>query len=154
MKKVLLAVDESKGSLRAAETLLKLFPCVKPETVILLHVRRIEGWSLMDDVLLSESEIKTLNEALQGTEYQDMLNAKSDRVIAHFTSYLKDNGITGIKIVIKQGRPAEEILVTAREEGAELLILGSRSKRSHGFLMGSVSREVANIADIPVLIAK
>lgn len=154
MKKVLLAVDESKGSLRAAETMVRLFPCVKPEVVIVLYVGRMEGWSLMDEVLLSESEIKTLKESLEGTEHQKALDLTAKKVMDYYTSYLRDNGIPGLKPLVRLGHPAEEILRAANEEGAELIVLGSRGKRLHTLFMGSVSREVANSAEVPVLIAK
>jgi hypothetical protein len=35
-----------------------------------------------------------------------------------------------------------------------MIIIGSRGRRTHGFLMGSVSREIANSCEIPVLIAR
>ena len=37
MKKVLLAVDETKGSKAALNTFLDLFSCMRPDTVILLN---------------------------------------------------------------------------------------------------------------------
>ena len=49
MKKVLIAVDESRGSQATVDTFINLFSCVRPETVILLYVEKIEGRSLMDD---------------------------------------------------------------------------------------------------------
>lgn len=154
MKKILIAVDETKGSIKAAETLVKLFPCVRPETVVLLFVEKMEGKSLMDDVLLSGSEIEALKEALKGTEYQEMLDEKARRVMDHYKKRLEEGGITGIKPLIREGHPAEEILTTAKEEEVEMIIVGSRGKRLHNLLMGSVGGEVANRADIPVLIAK
>ena len=60
----------------------------------------------------------------------------------------------GVKTIIKEGHPADEILKTAKEEDAEMIVIGSRGKRMHTLLMGSVSREVANTAEIPVLLIK
>ena len=60
----------------------------------------------------------------------------------------------GIKTVIRKGHPAEEILATAKEEGVDMIIIGSRGKRTTHLFMGSVSREVANNAEIPVLLVK
>ena len=45
MKKVLIAVDESRGSQATVDTFINLFSCVRPETVILLYVEKIEGRS-------------------------------------------------------------------------------------------------------------
>jgi nucleotide-binding universal stress UspA family protein len=62
--------------------------------------------------------------------------------------------LTGIKTIIKSGHPADEILNAAREENAELIVLGSRGKRTSHMFMGSISREVANRSEIPVLLVK
>lgn len=154
MKNILVAVDDTKGSLPVIETMISLFPCVKPETVILLHVQKIEGHSLMDDMLLSESEVETLKESLKGTEHQDALDKKAAKVVDYFRKRLEEAGITGIKPVIRGGHPAEEILSVAKEEGVNMIMVGSRGRRLHNLFMGSVSREVANNADVPVLVAR
>ena len=49
---------------------------------------------------------------------------------------------------------AEEVVKTAREEDVSMILIGSRGKRSKLLFMGSVSREVADTADRPVLIVK
>ncbi|MEW6409504.1 MAG: universal stress protein [Nitrospirota bacterium] len=43
---------------------------------------------------------------------------------------------------------------TAKEEGVDMIIVGSRGKRVSHLFMGSVSREVANNAEVPVLLVK
>lgn len=154
MKNILVAVDNTKGALKAVETLVTLFHYAKPETVVLFHVQKIEGHSLMDDALLSVGEMETLKESLKGTDYQAKLDEKTSKLMDHFRQILEENGIKGIKTVIKEGHPAEEIIEATKSEGAEMVILGSRGSRSFNFFMGSVSREVANRAEVPVLIAK
>ena len=53
--------------------------------------------------------------------------------------------------MMKTGHPAEEILKTADEEGVDMVLVGSRGRRGAGlFMMGSVSREVANAAQATV----
>jgi len=153
MKKVLIAVDDSKGSEAAINTFLEIFSCRLPETVVLIHAQKIEGLSLMDE-MLGEAEMSTLKEMLKGTEYQKMLNRKSQNVISYHKKILEDKGIRGISAVIKEGHPADEILNVANQEKAEMIIIGSRGKRMHTLLIGSVSGEVANRAEIPVLLAK
>jgi nucleotide-binding universal stress UspA family protein len=153
MKKVLLSVEDSKGSLNVINTFSELFSLNHPETVVLLYVEKIEGRSLMDE-MLGNAEMSTLKEQLKGTEYQKMLDRKAEKILAFFKKILEEKGITGIKTVVKEGHPAEEILETAKEESANMIIVGSRAKKLHTLFMGSVSREVANRAEIPVLIAK
>ena len=153
MKKVLIAVDDTKGSKLAIPTFSKLFLCVRPETVILLFVQPYEGRSLMTE-MLGEAELSTLKEVLEGTEYKEATDRRAQTIIDFYRKALEENGVTGIKAVTKVGHPAEEILNTAKEEGVEMIVIGSRGKRTTHRFMGSVSREVANTSDIPVLIVK
>ena len=153
MKKILIAVDDSKGSDTAINRFAELFGRCIPETVLLLYVQKIEGRSLMDE-MLGDAEMSTLKEMLKGTEYQKMLNKKAEKIISYHKKTLEEKGMKGVKTIIKEGHPADEILKTAKEEDAEMIVIGSRGKRMHTLLMGSVSREVANTAEIPVLLIK
>ncbi|OGP66216.1 MAG: hypothetical protein A3K22_05395 [Deltaproteobacteria bacterium RBG_16_42_7] len=154
MNKILIAVDDTKGSKAAFEVASKLCSCIRPETIILCYVEKLEGRSLMDDMLLSVSEMKTLKETLEGTEYQEALDKKAQSILNHYKKVLEDKGLTGIKPVVRKGHPAEELLAATKEEGAEMIIIGSRGKRVTHLFMGSVSREIANNADVPVLLVK
>ncbi len=159
MKKILLAVDETKGSLAVIEVLNNLLgQCTGkngvPDNIILLYVEKLEGKSLMGEVLLSDSETETLKESLQGTEYQKQLDQKAEKVLHYFKELLGKHGFSGISPLIRQGHPAEEILKAAQENGVEMIIIGSRGKRLHNLWMGSISREVANNSQISVLIAR
>jgi len=153
MKKVLLAVDDTLGSNTALKTFLDLFSSMRPETVILLHVEQFGGKSVLHD-RISDTDISALLEALKGTDIQEMMDKKSQEILECYKKPLEEKGVTGIKTVIKAGHPADEILKTAKEEGAEMILMGSKGKRMHTLLLGSISREVANRAEIPVLIAR
>ncbi len=153
MKKILIAVDDTKGSKAIIPAFSKIFPCIKPEEIILLHVQKLEGRSLIDE-MLGEPELKTLKEAMEGTEYKEALDKKARAILDYYKKALEEVGARGIKPVIKAGHPAEEILATAKEEGVEMIIIGSRGSRVSYTFMGSVSREVANNSEIPVLLIK
>jgi nucleotide-binding universal stress UspA family protein len=53
---------------------------------------------------------------------------------------------------IVEGPPAEAIMQSADREGAELLVVGSRSRGAVRSMLGSVSRELASRARCPVVI--
>jgi nucleotide-binding universal stress UspA family protein len=56
---------------------------------------------------------------------------------------------------ILEGDPVDEILSFADNEGADLIVMGSRGRGAlAGALLGSVSSGVAQHASVPVLIAK
>ncbi len=153
MKKVLIAVDDTKGSRTAAAVFERLFSCSRPESVVLLYVERFSGASFLDD-MITDAEITTLKEVLSGTEYKAAMDNRAAKITESYRKTLEEKGVTGIKTVIKAGHPAEEILKAAKEENADMIVLGSKGKRAHSILLGSVSREVVNNAEVPVLVAK
>lgn len=153
MKRILIAVDDTKGSKAAFGFCTNVCGCMLPEKVVLLYVERFEGRSLMTE-MLPVSELSTLKEVLDGTDYKEALDKRADEILNYYKKALEDNGVTNVKPVKKIGNAAEEILNAAREEEAEMIIIGSRGKRVGHLFMGSVSREVANSSDIPVLIVK
>lgn len=153
MKKILIAVDDTKGSKSAVSMGLKLCKCINPETILLLYVEKFEGRSLIDE-MLGDAEMSTLRDVLEGTEYKNKLDEKADMILDAYTKTFEKNGVSGIKPVIKSGHPAEEILKIAKKEGVDMIIIGSRGKRVTHRLMGSVSREVVNNSEVPVLIVK
>lgn len=154
MSKTLLTVDDSKASQRTLEKFVTLFkPCLA-DNIILLYVQKIEGQSVMDELLLSDSEMATLKESLQGTEHQEELDRKANKVLDYYRKSLAEHGLSPHKTIVKMGHPAEEIMNSAKEEGVSLIVMGSRSRRLHNLFMGSVSREVANNADVSILLIK
>lgn len=154
MKNILLAVDDTKSSIRTCEMLIDILGNCLPENLVLLYVEKIEGGSVMDDLLLSDSEITTLKESLQGTEYQELLDKKAEKVLSYFADLLASKGFSSIKKIVSEGHPAEEIMAAAGEEKVDMIVMGTRSRRLHNLFMGSVSREVANKADMPVLLLR
>jgi len=152
MNKVLIAVDETKGS----KAVLSVFDnMVKPpDEVILLHVEQLEGKSLMT-AMLGEAEMSTLRESLKGTEYKEALDRKAEKILTHYKKELEHGGLISIKTIIREGNPVDEILRVAEEEGVELIITGGNDKKMLDRLItGRVSRTVERSAKVPVLIAK
>jgi len=152
MKRVLIAVDDTKASKAVLTTFHNSVQ--KPEEIILLHVQRLEGRSLMIN-MLGEAEISTLKDSVNGTAHKEALDKKTDRILNYYMKELKDGGPLQVKPVRRMGIPAEEILKVADEEGVELVILGYSGKKGLGRLIsGSVSEDVRKGAKVPVLVAK
>lgn len=153
MKRVVLAVDSCKGTEVAANTLIDLLSKSNP-SVTLVHVQKILGQSIVGEGLTDGPELEELRESLQGTEYKELMDAQANKILSHYQDKLAKAGISDVKSIVKEGHPAEGILECAKGENAELIVLGSRGKRTHDYLIGSVSREVANGASVPVLLTK
>ena len=152
MKKVLIAVDDTKASKAVLTT---FYNSVRqPEEIILLHVERLEGRSLMID-MLGETEISTLKDAVTGTEHKEALDRKARKILDYYVKEFREGGPSSIKTVIREGIPAEEILKVADREGVELVILGYSGKKGlDRIITGSVSGDVGKNAKVPVLVAK
>ncbi len=152
MKKVLVAVDGTKGS----KSVLSVFNNLvrPPQEVILLHVERLEGRTLMID-MLGEAELSTLKESLRGTEYKEKLDRQADKILNHYKKELENGGLVSVKTVIREGIPSEEILKVAEEENVELIITGCNEKKGLNRLFtGCVSKEVERSSGVPVLVAR
>lgn len=151
MKKVLIAVDDTRSSRAVISTFHNVVS--RPEEIVLVHVERIEGRSMMID-MLGEAEISTLKDMLRESEHKSELDRRAEKILDYYREQLDSPGIT-IKTVVRAGRPAEEILKVAREEGADLILLGYTKRGGIGRLItGSVAKDVKRTAEIPVLSAQ
>jgi nucleotide-binding universal stress UspA family protein len=153
MKKILIAVDDTKGTKNAFELCGEVCSCMRPETIVLTYVEQFSGRSFLDE-MITDAELTTLKEWFEGSDYKEAMDSKAIKILDHYKKALADKGVTNVKTVIKSGHPAEEILNAAKEEDVNMIIVGSRGKRASSLLMGSVSREVVNRSEIPVLIVK
>jgi len=154
MNKILIAVDDTKSSKEIFSKCTHICKCMAPEIIILLYVEKFGGRSLMDD-MLGDAELGTLQEVLEGTEYKEAMDAKAEKILSFYKNALEEKSpVPNVQTMVKGGIPAEVIVQTAKDEDVSMIIIGSRGKRVSHLFMGSVSREVANTADRPVMIVK
>ncbi|HYA26879.1 MAG TPA: universal stress protein [Thermodesulfovibrionales bacterium] len=152
MRKVLVVVDE----MRSSEPVVSVFDNLvrPPEEVILLYVERLEGRSLMID-MLGEAELSTLRESLSETEYKEKLDRRAEKVLSHYKKKFSNGGLVKITTIIREGIPAEEVARVAEEENVELVIIGSDRERGlNRLIFGCVSEQVERSAGVPVVVAK
>lgn len=153
MKRILVAVDDTKGTKAAVSTFVDFCKCMEPSELVLVYVEKFEGRSLIDE-MLGEPELSTLRDAVKSTDLQGILDRKAERIFSYYRAALEKAGLSGLRTVVRSGHPAEEILAAAREEKADMILIGSRASRSTHRFMGSVSREVAEQATVPVLLVR
>lgn len=152
MKRVLIAVDDTKSSKAVLTAFHNLVQ--KPDEAVLLHVERLEGRSLMID-MLGDAELATLKEAVRGTQYKESLDSRAEEVLDHYRKELEAMNQVRVKTVLRDGIPSVEILKVAEEEAAELIILGYSGRRGlNRLISGSVAKEIGAGAKVPVLVAK
>jgi len=154
MEKILIAVDDTKGTQDMFGKIMKMCKYMNPEEIILLYVEKIEGSSLMDE-MLGDAEMSELKEALEGTEFKEALDRKADSILKYYKKLLEGSPpVPRVKSVVRTGHPAEEIIKGSEEEGADMIMLGTRGNRVGRFFIGSVSREVVNNSKVSVLVVK
>ena len=147
MKQILIALDYEPSAQTIAETGMELAKAMKAE-VTLLHVvtntayyssldySPIMGFSGFGGANIQETfiEIKKLSE--------DFLDKSKEHL-----------GDGSINTIVKEGESADEILNTAKEIHADIIVMGSHSRSGlDKILMGSVTEKVLHNTTIPLFI--
>jgi universal stress protein A len=141
MKKVLLAVDETKGS----RSVLSVYRTMvqEPETVVLIHVQRSAVRSMMPGMPAERSSRR-----------EEVRDVRSERIVRYYEQELEKTGQVRIKTLVREGVPSEEILRAAREEGVDLIVMGSTGKPLFKrFAARTTVTQVERGATTPVLVA-
>lgn len=137
-KRILLAADGSKYSIRAAQEAAKIASLVPDSSVEILFVADM-------------SKIK--NEVLHSQDHEE-LELKRQQKLMPVTEQLSTQNINHkTKIII--GDPGPAIVEYANNEKVDLVIIGSRGLNSlQEFVLGSVSHKVVKRLQFPVMVVK
>jgi len=142
--RILLAIDDSKFSEAAAETVIEQ---ARPHgtEVRILHV-------LESPPLLVARELGGYEPALQNAlEFQKQ---HAEALVAKVAEFLRARGLKVIA-ALEMGDPKSKILDVAEEWHADLIVLGSHGRKGlNRFLMGSVSDALARHACCSVEIVR
>jgi len=149
VKIVLIALDYNPTAQKVAEEGFSIAKAMKAE-VVLLHV-------ISDPVYYSSPEYSPimgfngfLDSSQMHLESTDELNTAS----LHFLDKTREHlGDKSINTILKEGDFADSILQTAKEVHADIIILGSHSRKwLENVLMGSVTEKVLRHTTIPLFI--
>ena len=137
-RNLLVAVDGSEHSVRAAERAIALGQIMDDSNIEILYI--LDGSKSKSDVLkYGDSDTASLKRKEMLSEYERMIG---DAGIAHTTTIL-------------QGSPAETIIKHANEGNYDCLIIGSRGRSTvQTMILGSVSHKVMKYVKAPVLMVK
>jgi nucleotide-binding universal stress UspA family protein len=147
MKKVLIALDYDPSAQKVAETGHEVAKAMHARS-ILLHV--ISGAtyyaSLNYSPIMGFENFSNVVETNTAEELKCVAQKYLDRSKQH----LKDNEI---QTIIGSGEYAETIISTAKEIGADIIVMGTHSRRGlEKILLGSVAENVLHHSAIPLLI--
>lgn len=137
-KSILLAVDGSEHSLRAAQEAAKIASLVKDSVVEVV---------LVIDFGQSKSEVLHS----QGKEELELLRRKK---LLPVEELLKSRDLS-YRVKILHGEPGPTIVKHANQGKFDLVVIGSRGRNSlQEMVLGSVSHKVVKRVQAPVLIVK
>lgn len=143
---ILVSIDGSDSSQRALETAIEMAHKFGSQ-IHLVHVVR-------------EMQLPTNFGRLQDYEEasrarHNLLTSAGDHMLTQAERSCESRGIKNAQTHMGNGDPANAIVNCASENGADLIVMGSRGLgQVDGFLLGSVSRKVSNTAKVPCLIIK
>ena len=149
MKKVLIAIDYDQTAQKVAEAGLSLAKSMGAE-VYLLHVLSDPAYyHSIDDSSVMGFSGPMLIDLLQTNSIDDIKKA-SLQFLEKLKHYLGDDAI---QTLVKEGDSADSILSTAKELKADIIVMGSHSKKwLENIIMGSVTEKVLRHSQIPLFI--
>ncbi len=146
MKKMLVAYDGSDASKKAIDMCLKCSD--DDDEVVLLTVIPAElSESSFTKMLLPTIDLSSV---VKSGSFKDKAMESLSKIVKEIES-----GVKKVDIVVESGDPADEILMTAKKNQADIIIVGYKGYGKEGrFLLGSVTDKVVRHASISVIVVR
>lgn len=146
IKSILVATDASATSNRAVDLAADLANKYDASLNILHVIRDMQ----LPPELRNMAEI----EKIEGAR-SDVLRFVANKILTDAQERAKKQGAKKIHTETGEGDPATAILDHAKQQSADLIVLGTRGLgQVKGMLLGSVSRKVTNLSEISTLVIK
>jgi nucleotide-binding universal stress UspA family protein len=133
--RILLPVDDSESMERVVDHAADV-ASRRDATVDVLYVVDDRAFLTLDDGMQDEAT------AQLRTQGEDAVERAADRLAAE--------GVD-TETLVRDGDPAEEILAALAEDDADLVVMGTRRGEFEQSMLGSVSRQVVESTETPVL---
>ncbi len=146
MKKMLVAYDGSDASKKAIEMVKK---CAnKEDRITLLTVVPAElSESSFTKMLLPTIDLSNI---VKSGSFKDKATESLNKLVKEI-----EYDVENVKVVVEDGDPADEILITAKKADADIIVLGYKGYGKEGrFLLGSVTDKVVRHASVSVLVVR
>jgi nucleotide-binding universal stress UspA family protein len=143
---ILVSIDGSDSSQRALEAGIEMAQKFGSRIQIVHVVREMQ-------LPTNFGRLQDYEEASRARH--SLLKSAGEQMLTQAERGCESKGIKNAQTHLGNGDPANAIINCATENGADLIVMGSRGLgQVDGFLLGSVSRKVSNTAKIPCLIIK
>jgi nucleotide-binding universal stress UspA family protein len=148
IKKILVALDGSTHANYALMFALDVAEKYSASITVLtvLHHTYIPYNADAVGIVTSQSVLECIE--AQRTQHEEILFQAQEQI-------QKEHPNLAVSTKLKEGRPADKIIETAKEENVDVIVMGSRGLGGiKQLFLGSVSDRVADEAPCPVLIVK
>lgn len=144
-KRILVAVDSSKTSLKALDKAIELQKLMPKAEIFLLCVYKHHS--------LFEASL-SIGRPTDMDIPDKVLSEYAKGVVNQAKELAAEKGATAVRGFVKAGRPSKVIVKFAHDKEADLIVVGARGTHSDkdGMFLGSVSHRVAAHAKCPVLV--
>ena len=146
--KILFTTDGSDYARKAGETL-SIIPFHDNTEITVLHVITPAFYDIPDRFMTKIDQNDT--EDLKNFSSREL--RESQKIIAQIVEYLM-KGFSNIRTLTRTGDPSDEILQTANELNADMIVVGSKGMGGFRGIVESLSRYILSAADCSVLIGK
>lgn len=86
---------------------------------------------------------------------REKLKKRGREIVESTAEALRDSGVREVETHVEEGHPGDVVSSMASRLTADMIVMGTHGRRGlERALMGSVAREVANTAHVPVLLVK
>lgn len=144
-QRILVPVDGSRFSSRAVEAGIDIAKRYEA-SVFLIHV--IRDWSV-------PKEIMAMIKSGEITESRrEILEDSAEIILDNAREKFEQAGISDVKTEYVVGDPASTIADYAKQNGVDLILIGHRGLSTHGNMIGSVARNLSNVAPVSCLLVK
>lgn len=139
-KRILIPTDGSKTAEHAAEQGVKLAQALNS---------KIYGLYVIDISAFAGIPTEAIWESMRGL--LDEEGKKALKVVENMASSVK----VEYDVLLREGVPSEDIIKFAKEEGIELIVMGTAGRRGlDRLLLGSVTEKVVRTSPCPVLVMR
>ena len=146
MKKLLVAYDGSDASKKALE-LVKKCATHQDEIILLTVVPAELAESSFTKMLLPTIDLSSF---VKSGSFKDKARDSLSKIVKEF-----ENDFSKVNIVVEDGDPADEILITAKKVDADIIVVGYKGYGKEGrFLLGSVTDKIVRHATTSVLVVR
>ena len=86
------------------------------------------------------------------TNIMQSLQEAGRQILDDTAERVRNQGISAVETVLRQGHPAEEIIAYASENAIDLVVMGTHGRRGlNRMLLGSVTEEVVRCSQVPIM---